>query len=44
MHQLALFADLTLSDCERIAEWSEETEFPPGRVIAREGTHAYSST
>ena len=42
LQELPLFADLTLGECERISAWSEEVEFAPGRVIAREGTHAYS--
>ena len=42
LHALPLFAELTLPDCQRIAAWSEETEYPPGRVITTEGERDYA--
>ena len=37
LRALALFADLTPDDCQRIASWSYQEEFLPGRTIAAEG-------
>jgi CRP/FNR family transcriptional regulator, cyclic AMP receptor protein len=42
LQALPLFAELTLADCQRIAAWCEETEYPPGRTIATEGRRDYA--
>jgi len=42
LQALPLFADLTPEDCQRIASWSYEEDYLPGRVLTAEGRHDYA--